>query len=197
MLFLIYSKKGNNNMKASTLLRIGDIIRELRENKGWTQKQLAAESHIHEVQIRRYENNQALPREAQLKKLATALGVTEDYFYKEQEYTFTINIDETEKPILSRPLKIPEFPSKNIAQSLDNLKQSEAEFIRAFAESKIKDNIEVHQLSDLLLYYDQLTSDEKNAFIQILQAYILMNASGKNKLYEYTGDILGNDKYKK
>ena len=45
------------HIKASELLRIGDSIRILRKNKGWTQKKLAIESGIHEVQIRRYENN--------------------------------------------------------------------------------------------------------------------------------------------
>lgn len=61
-------------MKASTVLRIGDTIRKLRENKGWTQKKLAEESGVHEVQIRRYENNQAIPRDTQLSKIASALG---------------------------------------------------------------------------------------------------------------------------
>ena len=80
-------------MKASTLLRIGDIIRELRETKGWTQKKLAEESHIHEVQIRRYENNQSLPRDAQLEKLASALDVDKNIFFKEpvQEISITMN----------------------------------------------------------------------------------------------------------
>nr|DAM24103.1 MAG TPA: helix-turn-helix domain protein [Caudoviricetes sp.] len=64
------------HIKASELLRIGDSIRILRKNKGWTQKKLASESGIHEVQIRRYENNQSLPRDEQLQKLASALGIS-------------------------------------------------------------------------------------------------------------------------
>ena len=49
-------------MKASEALRIGDIIKWKRERMGWTQKKLAEESGIHEVQIRRYENNKSLPK---------------------------------------------------------------------------------------------------------------------------------------
>ncbi len=68
-------------MKASSLLCIGDRIRELREDKQWTQRQLAEASQIHEVQIRRYENNQSLPRDAQLIKIANALGVDKECFF--------------------------------------------------------------------------------------------------------------------
>ena len=67
-------------MKASEALRIGDIIRWKRERMGWTQKKLAEESGIHEVQIRRYENNKSLPRDAQLSKIAEAFGLEKDYF---------------------------------------------------------------------------------------------------------------------
>lgn len=75
------------HIKASELLRIGDSIRILRKNKGWTQKKLAIESGIHEVQIRRYENNHSLPRQKyesgnrnpkieSLQKIANALGIS-------------------------------------------------------------------------------------------------------------------------
>ncbi len=67
-------------MKASEALRIGDIIKWKRERMGWTQKKLAEESGIHEVQIRRYENNKSLPRDAQLSKIAEAFGLEKDYF---------------------------------------------------------------------------------------------------------------------
>ena len=67
-------------MKASTILCIGDTIRKLREDKGWTQKKLSEKSGVHEVQIRRYEHNQAIPRDAQLSKIANALGVDQKIF---------------------------------------------------------------------------------------------------------------------
>lgn len=88
-------------MKASTMLRIGDIIRKLREDKHWTQKTLSEKSGVHEVQIRRYENNQSLPRDAQLSKIASALGVDKDYFFNQQILDEVRKMDESvsEKPL--------------------------------------------------------------------------------------------------
>lgn len=74
------------HIKASELLRIGDGIRILRKNKGWTQKKLAIESGIHEVQIRRYENNHSLPRDEQLQKLTSALGIEIDFSHEWRIY---------------------------------------------------------------------------------------------------------------
>lgn len=82
-------------MKASTMLRIGDIIRKLREDKHWTQKTLSEKSGVHEVQIRRYENNQSLPRDAQLSKIASALGVDKDYFFNQQILDEVRKMDES------------------------------------------------------------------------------------------------------
>lgn len=89
-------------MKASKLLRIGDIIRELRMQKNWTQKDLARESGINEVQIRRYENNQAIPRDAQLSKIAEAFKVDKNYFFRQQVLS---EIKKMDKTIVDNPPK--------------------------------------------------------------------------------------------
>ena len=93
-------------MKASTILRIGDVIRALREKNGWTQQRLSQESGIHEVQIRRYENNQSLPRDAQLSKLAAAFHVNKDYFFNQQLLYETSKMDETIKNQPFKPLEL-------------------------------------------------------------------------------------------
>lgn len=69
-------------MKVCDLLQIGNIIKKLRKEKKWTQKQLAEASQINEVQIRRYENNHSMPRDTQLIKIANALGVGIEYFFR-------------------------------------------------------------------------------------------------------------------
>ncbi len=89
-------------MKTSEILRIGDKIRELRENKKWTQKQLAEASQINEVQIRRYENNQAFPREEQLIKIANSLGVCKNYFIEETDSSNSKDIKKVLYDILKR-----------------------------------------------------------------------------------------------
>lgn len=88
------------------MLRIGDIIRKLREDKHWTQKKLSEKSGVHEVQIRRYENNQSLPRDAQLSKIASALGVDKDYFFNQQILDEVRKMDESIQKKSLSPLRL-------------------------------------------------------------------------------------------
>lgn len=67
-------------MKASEAIRMGDTIKQLRTQKGWSQNDLAEKSGINVVQLRRYENNRAIPRDAQLERISNALGVPLPYF---------------------------------------------------------------------------------------------------------------------
>lgn len=54
---------------AETYPKLGDAIRLYRRQKGYTQAELARKSGVNEVQIRRYELNNATPRRNQLQKL--------------------------------------------------------------------------------------------------------------------------------
>lgn len=60
----------------------GNKIRELRLQKGWTQKKLSEESGINETQIRRYELGikNSNPKTETLRRIAEALGVGLDAF---------------------------------------------------------------------------------------------------------------------
>lgn len=60
-------------------METGKIISDLREVKGWGQKELAAESGVSRVMIGKYERGEAVPSIEAAKKLARALGVTLDY----------------------------------------------------------------------------------------------------------------------
>lgn len=51
-------------------------IRKLREQKGWTQKDLAQQSGVEYSMMNRYENGNAYPTFKTLQKIATALGCT-------------------------------------------------------------------------------------------------------------------------
>jgi transcriptional regulator with XRE-family HTH domain len=57
----------------------GERLRALREQRGFTQQDLATRLRLHTNQITRYENGQADPLPAQLKAIARELGVTADY----------------------------------------------------------------------------------------------------------------------
>lgn len=59
-------------------MTIGEAMRKARQNKGWTQKQLAEESGVNMLSISFYETGRAFPSLLNLISLADALGVTLD-----------------------------------------------------------------------------------------------------------------------
>ena len=202
----ITPRKEVTNMKASSLLRIGDRIRELREDKQWTQKQLAEASQLNEVQIRRYENNQSLPRDAQLIKIANALGVDKEELFKEKVYRISIPTADDIKNKKPAPASFSDLRKKmesmqekieNISKSFDNARKSQLEFIQAFLEDKKNDNAEVDRIADLLWFYDCLEEDEKKAFIYLSKIFALTNIPGKNKMLDFSDIIFGNSDYRK
>lgn len=57
-------------------MNIGEKIKNLRTEKGMTQKELSKLSGIAEITIRKYENHDRQPKVEQVQKLAAALKVT-------------------------------------------------------------------------------------------------------------------------
>jgi transcriptional regulator with XRE-family HTH domain len=64
-------------------MKIGKIIADLREQKGWNQSDLAENSEVSRVMIGKYERGDALPSVDAAKKIADALGVSLDYLVGE------------------------------------------------------------------------------------------------------------------
>ena len=62
---------------------IGDNIKLLMKENGYTQKQLAMRSQCTECAISRYVNNEREPSVKMLKNLAVSLGVTVDELIKD------------------------------------------------------------------------------------------------------------------
>ncbi len=56
-------------------MAIGENIRRLRKEKGYTQKQLAEKCDMYESQIRKYELSNANPKLDTIRKISAALGV--------------------------------------------------------------------------------------------------------------------------
>ena len=63
-------------MKPANILKMGDRIKSYRIKTGLTQTAFANKCGINPVQYRRYENNNTMPREEQLEKIAAALNVS-------------------------------------------------------------------------------------------------------------------------
>ncbi len=57
----------------------GMIVRMLRENKGWSQQQLAEKLGITKPTVSSYENNYAFPSFEVIKQMAVLFRVTSDY----------------------------------------------------------------------------------------------------------------------
>lgn len=59
--------------------RFGEILTELRQDRAWTQRQLAERLHISIGTISNYENNNHLPDVEKFIDLASLFGVSTDY----------------------------------------------------------------------------------------------------------------------
>ena len=60
-------------------MNTGKIISDLRDQKGWSQSELAAKSGISRVMIGKYEREEAIPSIEVAKKIAQAFEVSLDY----------------------------------------------------------------------------------------------------------------------
>ena len=59
--------------------RFGEILAELRQDRAWTQRQLAEQLHVSIGTISNYENNNHLPDVEKMIDLASLFGVSTDY----------------------------------------------------------------------------------------------------------------------
>ncbi len=62
-------------LRKEITMTIGEKIRELREKKRWSQKQLAKKAGVSETYIKKYERGEVCPSNQTMYKLAKALGV--------------------------------------------------------------------------------------------------------------------------
>jgi transcriptional regulator with XRE-family HTH domain len=64
-------------------MNTGKIIADLREQKGWSQSELADKSSVSRVMIGKYERGEAVPSIEAAKKIADAFDVSLDYLVGE------------------------------------------------------------------------------------------------------------------
>jgi transcriptional regulator with XRE-family HTH domain len=63
----------NRQSKSQTLYALGDVLRQARQAKGWSQRDLSARTHMPQAQISRIENADVDPQVSTLIELARAL----------------------------------------------------------------------------------------------------------------------------
>jgi transcriptional regulator with XRE-family HTH domain len=97
---------------------LGERIRRLRREKGWTQRDLALRAGLKPAQISKYERGNYQPGLAALKAIADALGTTTDHLVGSGPET---DSDPRLKSLLSRVWELPPKPRSSIAEILDGL----------------------------------------------------------------------------
>lgn len=65
-------------------MNTGKIIAQVREEKGWSQTDLACKSSVSRVMVGKYERGEAVPSIEAAKKIADALEITLDYLVGER-----------------------------------------------------------------------------------------------------------------
>lgn len=70
-------------------MTIGENIRRIRKEKGYTQKQLAEKCGMYESQIRKYELNKANPKIETIERIANALGESAIHLLPIEKYKQT------------------------------------------------------------------------------------------------------------
>ena len=97
---------------------LGERIRALRQEKGWTQRELAQRVGIKPSRISKYELGTDQPSLALVKAIADALGTTTDHLAGSGAET---DSDALLKSLLIRIDELPAEPRSSIAQILDAL----------------------------------------------------------------------------
>ena|SRR3712207_6337788 len=95
---------------------LGERIRHLRQEKGWTQRDLATRAGLKPAGISKYELGTHQPSLAALKAIAEALGTTTDHLFG-----IAPESDARLKDLLSRVGELPAEPRSSIAEILDAL----------------------------------------------------------------------------
>lgn len=133
-------------MGINELLQIGNIIRKYRNDKGYTQKEMAKLCGIPYSTYSNYENNNREPSLEQLEKIAHTLeiDVAQILFYNEPEKDYDEHFYYDKESGTIKSKIIPKTESKTIAAHFDGDEYTEEELdeIKKFAEfvkSKRKD----------------------------------------------------------
>lgn len=69
-------------------MNLGERIKSLREERGWTQEELAKKISIGQQYISKYESGKAFPSFKTLEKLADAFGVSVDFLRMKEKINF-------------------------------------------------------------------------------------------------------------
>ncbi len=168
-------------MKGCDKVPTGSKIKELRKEKGLTQKQLSEKCGMYESQIRKYENGNANPKIETLQKIAGALEVP---LYKLLQSDETIKIDGKE----THPIDLTAFNNpkdiNNIIKSINSNKPIPTSAIKELVEAANPEDIET----------DEALIKQRTKYYSL---YDKLNAEGKEKAVERVSELAEIARFKK
>jgi transcriptional regulator with XRE-family HTH domain len=101
---------------------IGEKLKKLRLDKGWSQPEVAKRLGIHTQHISRYERGISNPLASQVKKMADIFGVSADYLLSDE-------LDDTTSP------KIKDRELQRLFEDADKLPETDRQVIKRVIES--------------------------------------------------------------
>lgn len=137
---------------------VGKKIRELRQDRGWTQKELAKRSSMSENAINQYERGKRQPKVEYLTKIAAALGVS---IYR------LIEMKEFEEPKISPQEHMQSYSGKSYKQH-----HPSAKVISKLAKIL---NVLPNQVVDTIIPPDSVNIFNDEALIKILTSINIDN----------------------
>lgn len=109
-----------SEMKGDDILGIGARIKEAREAKGLTQKELGELVGVTGSAITNYEVETSHPKEKVLYKLIDALGVDANYLFQDCVSSLPASLSPNEQLTIKKYRTLDEYGKKNVDTILDN-----------------------------------------------------------------------------
>ena len=109
-------------------MTLGEKIKKIRKEKGWTQNDLGKLVNMHERQISKYEMNQIKPSSEVIIKIARALKTSSDYLLFDEE-------TESKPSTYIKDIKLIELFEK-----IENMTNKEKETIISVIEAYVAQN---------------------------------------------------------
>ncbi len=106
-------------------MKISEKIKKLRQEKGWSQAQLAKKLNILPQHISRYERGIIIPSAETMAKIANAFGISIDYMLNETSEN-------------SSEFKLKDKELQRYFEKVDELDEKDKEVIKRVIESFIK-----------------------------------------------------------
>jgi transcriptional regulator with XRE-family HTH domain len=151
-------------------MTIGQKIKQIRKEKGLTQKELAQKLGFTSQNLAQYENGKRLPKTETLKKIANVLEVS--IFELDESLFFNTSLDS-----FAGSPKFDESINKNVQYTMEEVDRADLEL------NNQTNNIECKKTQP----------DDK----VMLSYFHKANDLGKEKIIDYATDIVENPKYRK